>query len=98
MTNLIKDIAQALRDKYPEAEIDVEYDYHPVEAESILHMVEILRESDEVGDWVVSGDAIILRSTSDGEERVDVVLLKRGVVIEMEFPQSLKGTANGEVS
>jgi len=79
-----------------DTKVEVAYDFMPLNAYSILDLIDVVLD-EEVGDWVTSGEAYVLRSKSDGKEQIDILLLKRGVELSFELPQSFVRKANKEM-
>ena len=87
MVDMIEDIVKKLEKLY-DVEVEVEYDYRPVNTGSIIEMI-THHIRDEDTPPITSGDCWVVRFGSD----LDIILLKRGVVLRLEnFYDSLSET------
>ena len=86
--SMIKDITSAIENKH-KVKVDVSYDMQPVNADGVLELLEVL-SSDVESDWAASGDTWVIQT----ENRIHILLLKRGV--ELEFSRSSNQKVNQE--
>ena len=89
---MVKTIVKEIETEY-NVKVEVDYDFMPADASSVLDLIELALDED-VGDWITSGETYVLYSKSEEKKYVDILLLKRGVELNFELPQSLSESAS----
>ena len=90
--DMVKTIVKEIETEY-NVKVEVDYDFMPADAGSVLDLIGLALDED-VGDWITSGETYVLYSKSGEKKYVDILLLKRGVELNFELPQSLSESAS----